>query len=47
MLEDLALTFKQLLCPLLVVNRVPKSGWNIYRLDEGGKKQHSIIVACS
>lgn len=27
--EDLALTFKQLLCPLLVVNKVPKIGWNI------------------
>lgn len=32
--EDLAMTFKQLLCPLLVVNRVAKNGWNIERFDE-------------
>lgn len=29
MQEYLALTFKPLLCPLLVVNRVPKSGWGV------------------
>lgn len=37
MQEDLALTFKQLLCPLLAVNRVDRNGWSIDKLDEKKK----------
>ena len=45
MQEDLALTFKQLLCPLLVVNRAAKNCWNIDRLNEKKKNLSQIEQA--